>query len=260
MLLVIDAGNTNIVAGAYRGDDILVGPWRRETGRDRTSAELFAWLEACFAGAGLSVREVRAAAVASVVPALDGVLERTCADHLRVKPVVVGRAYVRLGIAVRVDKPEEVGADRLANAVAAHARYGGPLLVVDFGTATTFDVVDRDGAYCGGALAPGVNLSVEAVHRATAKLPRIAVERPPAVIGRATVSAMQSGVYWGYVSMIEGMVARIRAEFGVPDMKVVATGGLASLFLDATGVIDVSDPDLTLYGLKVIAERNGVTS
>jgi type III pantothenate kinase len=151
-------------------------------------------------------------------------------------------------IPVLIDNPREVGADRLVNAVAAHARYHGPLIVVDFGTATTFDVIDEAGRYCGGVIATGINLSLEALHRAAAKLPRIAVERPPQVIGRSTVTAMQSGVFWGYVSMVEGMVARIKEEFGA-EMKVIATGGLAGLFADATDVIEHVDRDLTMAGL-----------
>jgi type III pantothenate kinase len=151
-------------------------------------------------------------------------------------------------IPVVVENPREVGADRLVNAVAAHVRYHGPLIVVDFGTATTFDVIDEAGRYCGGVIATGINLSLEALHRAAAKLPRVAVERPERVIGTSTVSAMQSGVFWGYVSMIEGIVARIRAEFGA-EMKVIATGGLAGLFAGATDAIEHVDRDLTMAGL-----------
>ena len=259
MLLALDAGNSNIVAGAFDGA-ALIGPWRRETGRDRTSAELFAWLDQSLMEAGRKAREVDGVIVSSVVPALDAMLERTARDHFGLAPLFVGRPGVDLGLAVHLDKPEEVGADRLVNAVAAHDRYGGPLIVIDFGTATTFDVVDADGGYCGGAIAPGVNLSLDAVHRAAAKLPRIDIARPASVIGRATVPAMQSGVYWGYVGMIEGLVARIRDEFGDPSMAVVATGGLAPLFVGASGAIERSDRDLTLHGLLLIARRNGIAS
>ncbi len=154
-----------------------------------------------------------------------------------------------------MDNPEEVGADRLLNALASHHHYRGPLVVIDFGTATTFDVVDKDGAYLGGIIAPGINLSIEALHRAAARLPRIGIGRPQAVIGRSTVPAMQSGIYWGYVGLIEGIVARVKAEYGAP-LKVVATGGLAPLFAEGTLVIEHTDPDITLEGLRLLAERN----
>jgi type III pantothenate kinase len=186
-----------------------------------------------------------------------------CRDWFSVEPLIA-RAALDWGFEIKVDAPDEVGADRLVNALAAHARYRGPLVVVDFGTATTFDVVDQDGAYMGGVIAPGVNLSIEALHRAAARLPRIGIGRPQAVIGRATVPAMQSGIYWGYIGMVEGLIARIRAEFdgemhtvGAPKrLKVVATGGLAPLFGEGTAVIEHLDPDITLEGLRMLADRN----
>ena len=165
------------------------------------------------------------AVIGTVVPAALYHLRRLCRDWFAVEPLIA-RADARLGLRHQVDNPNEVGADRLLNALAAHRRFGGPLIVVDFGTATTFDVVDEDGAYLGGVIAPGINLSIEALHQAAARLPRIGIGRPQAVIGRSTVPAMQSGIYWGYVGLIEGLVARIKAEFGGP-LKVVATGGLA---------------------------------
>jgi type III pantothenate kinase len=167
----------------------------------------------------------------------------------------VALARLDWGFEIRVDQPDEVGADRLLNALAAHRTYGGPLIVVDFGTATTFDVVGPDGAYVGGVIAPGINLSIEALHHAAARLPRIGIGRPQAVIGRSTVPAMQSGIYWGYVGMIEGLVARIQAEMG-GNLKVIATGGLAPLLAEGTTVIERIDPDLTLEGLRLLAERN----
>jgi type III pantothenate kinase len=168
---------------------------------------------------------------------------------------LIARASLEWGFAIKVDNPEEVGADRLLNALAGHRRYGGPLIVIDFGTATTFDVVDRDGAYLGGVIAPGINLSIEALHRAAARLPRIGIGRPQAVIGRSTVPAMQSGIFWGYVGLVEGIVTRIRAEYDAP-MKVLATGGLAPLFAEGTTMIERIDPDLTLDGLRMLAEQN----
>jgi type III pantothenate kinase len=168
---------------------------------------------------------------------------------------LVARAALDWGFEIKVDTPDDVGADRLVNALAAHARYGGPLVVIDFGTATTFDVVDHEGSYMGGVIAPGVNLSIEALHRAAARLPRIGIGRPQSVIGRATVPAMQSGIYWGYVGLVEGLLTRIMAEFG-SRMKVVATGGLSSLFAEGTLMIEHIEPDLTLNGLRMLAERN----
>jgi type III pantothenate kinase len=190
---------------------------------------------------------VGAAVISSVVPQALTPLKSMCHEFFSCTARVVGDD-LGVTIPVAVDNPREVGADRLVNAVAAHTRYHGPLIVVDFGTATTFDVIDEEGRYCGGVIATGINLSLEALHRAAAKLPRVAVERPDRVIGTSTVSAMQSGVFWGYVSMIEGIVARIKTEFGV-EMKVIATGGLAGLFAGAIDAIEHVDRDLTMAGL-----------
>jgi len=189
------------------------------------------------------------------VPAALFDLRTLCRHYLHCEPLVVGAPGVDLGIGVKVDRPQSVGADRLVNAVAAHARYRGPLIVVDFGTATTFDVVGANGDYEGGIIAPGVNLSVEALHQAAAMLPRVAVERTDKVIGKDTVPAMQSGIYWGYVSLVEGLVARITSEYGKP-MTVVATGGLAPLFQRQISAIEQVDPDLTISGLTLIHARN----
>lgn len=203
----------------------------------------------------LSAAQITEAIIASVVPASLFDLKTLCRAYFGVDPLIVGAPGVNLGIEVLTERPEEVGADRLVNAVGAHIQYGGPLIVVDFGTATTFDVVGREGNYLGGAIAPGPNLSLQALHSAAAQLPRVAVGRPPAVIGKATVSAMRSGIYWGYVSLIEGMVRRIAEEAGDP-MTVIATGGLASLFAEGTEAIHHHDPDLTLKGLREIHRRN----
>ncbi len=183
-------------------------------------------------------------------------LATLCSRYFKVAPLVVGEPGVDLGVEIRIDRPDQVGADRLVNAVAAHASFGGPLIVIDFGTATTFDVIGSDGAYEGGVIAPGINLSLEALDHAAAKLPRIALKEPPQrVIGQATVPAMESGAYWGYVGLIEGLVTRIKGEYG-QSMKVVATGGLASLFARATDSIDAVDADLTLRGLLAIHRAN----
>jgi type III pantothenate kinase len=246
LLLAIDVGNTNTVFALYR-ERAALGQWRISTMRERTADEYAAALTQLMALKGYRHDEVGAAVISSVVPQALPPLKSMCREFFDCAARVVGED-LRVAIPVLIDNPREVGADRLVNAVAAHARYHGPLIVVDFGTATTFDVIDEAGRYCGGVIATGINLSLEALHRAAAKLPRVAVERPPRVIGSSTVTAMQSGVFWGYVSMVEGMVKRIKQEFGA-DMKVIATGGLAGLFADATEVIEQVDRDLTMAGL-----------
>jgi type III pantothenate kinase len=253
MLLVVDAGNTNVVFAVHDGINWR-GTWRLRTDTQRTSDEYAVWLLNLLERTGLKPQQMSSAVIGTVVPAALYHLRRLCRDWFEVEPLVA-RAALDWGFEIKVDNPDEVGADRLANALAGHQRFGGPLIVVDFGTATTFDVVGEDGAYLGGVIAPGVNLSIEALHHAAARLPRIGIGRPQAVIGRSTVPAMQSGVYWGYVGLIEGLVARIKAEYGRP-MKVIATGGLAPLIAEGTMVIEKSEPDLTLEGLRMLAERN----
>jgi type III pantothenate kinase len=253
MLLVVDAGNTNIVFAVHDGNQWR-GTWRTRTASDRTSDEYAVWLLALLQHAGLKPVDISTAVIGTVVPAALYHLRRLCRDWFHVEPLVA-RSTLDWGFEIRVDRPAEVGADRLLNALAGHRRFGGPLIVIDFGTATTFDVVDKDGAYVGGVICPGINLSIEALHQAAAQLPRIGIARPQAVIGRSTVPAMQSGVYWGYVGMIEGLVARIKTEFGAA-MRVIATGGLAPLFSEGTLVIEQIEPDLTLEGLRLLAERN----
>jgi type III pantothenate kinase len=253
MLLAVDAGNTSIVFAVRDGAEWR-GRWRIATRADRTSDEYAVWLLALLQHCGLKVAEIDRCAIGTVVPAALYNLRRLSREWFDCEPLIA-RATVDWGFEIRVDRPQEVGADRLLNALASHHRYGGPLVVIDFGTATTFDVVDADGAYLGGVIAPGINLSIEALHKAAARLPRIGIGRPQAVIGRDTVAAMQSGIYWGYVGMIEGIVARIRGEHEAP-LKVIATGGLAPLFAEGSPVIQTIDPDITLEGLRLLAERN----
>ena len=253
MLLVVDAGNTNIVF-AVHGAQSWRGIFRIRTDAQRTSDEYAVWLLTLLEHRGIKPADVERAVIGTVVPAALYHLRRLCRDWFDVEPLVA-RSSLDWGFEIKVDNPAEVGADRLLNALAAHHRYVGPLIVIDFGTATTFDVVDADGAYVGGAIAPGINLSIEALHQAAARLPRIGIGRPQAVIGRATVPAMQSGLYWGYIGMIEGLATRIKAEFERP-LKVLATGGLAPLFSEGTLMIEHIDPDLTLDGLRLLAERN----
>lgn len=254
MLLAIDAGNTNIVFAVFDGDEMR-GSWRISTDARRTGDEYAVLLTQLMQARGLALQSVTAAILSSVVPLATINLVRLCEKHFGVTPMIVGRAEVALPARILTDRPEEVGADRLVNAVAAAAKFAPPLIVIDFGTATTFDVVNAAGDYCGGVIAPGINLSMDALHMASAKLPKVDVLRPAKVIGTGTVGAMQSGVYWGYIGLIEGLVARIQAEFGV-GMKVIATGGLAPLFADATKVIDAVDGDLTLRGLLLIHRFN----
>ena len=258
MLLAIDSGNTNIVFAVFDDNGGIVGEWRSSTDANRTADEFGVWLIQLMTLDGIERAAVKEAIIATVVPAMLFNLKSLCRKYFGCDPMVVGDRKVRLGIEVLIDRPEDVGADRLANTVAAHEYYGGPLIVLDFGTGTTFEVVDGDGNYRGGAIAPSINHSLEALHQAAAKLPRIAIGRPERVIGKGTTEAMQSGVYWGYVSMVEGMVARIRREFGAA-MKVIATGGLAPLFVEAKDAIDHVDLDLTLKGLFAIHRRNRPT-
>ncbi len=254
MLLAIDCGNTNTVFAVYDGDDQR-GVWRISTEAQRTSDEYAVWLTQLMSLASLSVSVVTEAIITTVVPGTRRHLSALVNGHFGVEPLVVRDANVDLGIKIKVERPEQVGADRLVSAVGAHTRYPGDLIVIDFGTGTTFDIVDSQGSFCGGIIAPGINLSVEALYMTGALLPRVNIEKPDKVIGGATVPAMQSGIFWGYVSMIEGMVPRIVAEYGKP-MKVIATGGLAQLFADVTDVIEAIEPNLTLLGLVEINRRN----
>ncbi len=253
MLLVIDAGNTNIVFAVHDGTEWR-GTWRHATSAQRTSDEYGVWLEALLTRAGITPAEVDSAIIGTVVPAALYHLRRLCREWFDVEPIVA-RAALDWGFAIKMDTPEEVGADRLLNALAAHHHYGGPLVVVDFGTATTFDVVDRDGAYLGGIIAPGINLSIEALHQAAARLPRIGIGRPQSVIGTNTIAAMRSGTYWGYIGLIEGLLSRIEGEYG-EKLKAIATGGLAPLFAEGTARFTTIDPDLTLDGLRLLSMRN----
>jgi type III pantothenate kinase len=255
LLLTIDSGNTNVVFAVYDGDERR-GEWRSASDPERTADDYAVWLTQLMALAGLTPAAVDAAIIANVVPATAQGLKSLCRRYFDADPLVVGEPGVELGIQVLVPNPAEVGEDRLVNAVAAHARYPGTKIIIDFGTATTFDVVDGDGSYVGGIIAPGVNLSLEALHMAAARLPRIAVRRPGTVIGRSTIPAMHSGVYWGYTGLIEGLVARIHAEYGQGPATVIATGGLAVLFDGATDVIDYVDQDLTVRGLVEVHRRN----
>jgi type III pantothenate kinase len=254
MLLAIDAGNTNFVFAVFDGEQLL-GAWRASTDIRRTADEYAVWLTQLMGLKGLVPADIDTCIIASVVPEAVFNLVQLARRYFGAEPLNVGDRGVDLGIGIKLARPEEVGADRLVNAVAAREVLAPPIIVIDCGTATTFDVVDADGDYAGGVIAPGINLSLQALYMAAAKLPRIAIAAPEKVIGTGTVSAMQSGIFWGYVGLIEGLVARIRAEAGKP-MPVLATGGLAPLFAGATSAIDRVDTELTLTGLRLINSRN----
>jgi len=255
MLLAIDCGNTNIVFAVFSDDGTIRGEWRSSTDSHRTADEFGVWLDQLMAINGIDRNGITSAIIATVVPANLFSLRMLCRNYFDVVPLVIGSPDVKLGLELLVDRPEDVGADRVVNAVSAYDTYGGPLIIVDFGTATTLDLINGDGDYMGGVILPGVNLSLEALHLAAAQLPRVAIHRPERVIGKGTVEAMQSGIYFGYVSMIEGFVKRIVEEYGSP-VEVIATGGLSSLFTEATDCIKTADPDLTLRGLYAIYQRN----
>jgi type III pantothenate kinase len=254
MLLAINANNTNTVFAVWDGEH-LKGAWRSATDPRRTADEYVVWLDHLLTLEGLARGKLTGTIIASVVPEANFNLITLCRRYCNSEPLVVGEPGIVLGAKALVDRPEEVGADRLVNTVAAHDRFKAPLIVVDFGTATTFDVVDKDGNYCGGVIAPGINLSLTALHMAAAKLPSVRIRRTDRVIGKDTVSCMQSGLFWGYIGLVEGLVGRIKQEYGA-EMSVVATGGLAPLFDGATAVIEHTDPNLTLWGLRLIYERN----
>ena len=254
MLLAIEQGNTNTLFAVHDGQD-WIAQWRAATDSMRTADEYAVWLFQLLEMQQLKLADLDACIVSSVVPQSIFNLRNLSRRYLHVEPLVIGE-NANLGIPIRIQKPSEAGADRLVNAIGAHIAYPGALIVIDSGTATTFDLVAEDGAFEGGAIAPGINLSMQALHTAAAKLPRIAIQRPEHVIGKDTVEAMQSGVFWGYIALIEGLIVRIKAEYHSP-LTVVATGGVASLFEGATDKIDIFDGDLTIRGLLEIWRRNG---
>jgi type III pantothenate kinase len=255
MLLAIDAGNTNIVFALVEDGNIRTR-WRIATDPRRTADEYAVWLHQLIALEGYSRDVVDAVIIATVVPRALHNLEVLASKYFKVTPLIAGRDPVPWGIVLDVEEPESVGADRAVNTIAAHALHPGDLIVVDFGTATTFDVVDYTGAYKGGIIAPGINLSLDALFAAAAKLPRIAIEAPThkGVIGRNTEDQMHVGIFWGYVALIEGLVSRMKAEIGRP-VKVISTGGLATLFDAHTSVFDAIEPDLTIQGLGLMYAR-----
>lgn len=253
MLLVIDVGNTNTVLGVYDGET-LVNSWRLTTERQRTTDEYGILCRNLFELADISWDEITAVAISSVVPPLNHTLQRMSKVYFRVEPLFIDPAK-NSGMPVLYEPPTDVGADRIVNGVAAFERYGGPCVVVDFGTATTFDAISGAGQYLGGVICPGIQISAEALFTRASRLPRVEIRRPERVVGTSTVTSMQSGLFYGYVGLVEGILDRMRSELGGAP-RVIATGGLAPLFGRATTMIEVVDPDLTLEGLRLIYERN----
>jgi len=252
MLLAVDAGNTNLVFALVDGGEIKAR-WRIATDPRRTADQYAVWLHQLLELEGFAKADVTAVIIGIVVPRALHNLEVLASKYFHVEPLIAGQGRAEWPLQLDVDEPQNVGADRALNAIAAHARHPGDLIVVDFGTATTFDAVSATGAYTGGIIAPGINLSLDALVNAAAKLPRIAIEAPAtnSVVGRTTESQMLIGIYWGYVSMIEGLLDRLKAEIGRP-VTVVSTGGLATLFDKHTDVFDVIEPDLTIQGLSLL--------
>ncbi|MES2272485.1 MAG: type III pantothenate kinase [Pseudomonadota bacterium] len=255
MLLAVDAGNTNVVFALVDAGNIRAR-WRIATDPRRTADEYAVWLNQLLTLEGFAMSDVDAVIIATVVPRALHNLEVLSTKYFKAEPLIAGQSPVAWGIALDVDEPASVGADRVVNVIAAHHLYKCDLIVIDFGTATTFDVVDYGGTYKGGIIAPGINLSLDALVSAAAKLPRIAIAAPDdrSVIGRTTEAQMQIGVFWGYVAMIEGLVARMRAEIGRP-VRVISTGGLAVLFDEHTDIFDAIAPDLTIQGLALMHGR-----
>ena len=253
MLLVIDVGNTNMVLGVYK-DTELLDHWRISTDRQRTTDEYGVLIRELFYLNDLRADDINAIIISSVVPPVVPTLERMCQRYFGLSPLLIGPG-VKTGMDIRYDNPREVGADRIVNAVAAYEKYGGPVIIVDFGTATTFCAVDAKGVYLGGSICPGIGISTEALVQRTAKLPRIELKRTDSVICRNTIESMQAGVFYGFVGPVEGIVSRMRRELDM-SARVVATGGLAVVIAPATKTIDVVEPMLTLEGLRIIYERN----
>ncbi|MFQ5826208.1 MAG: type III pantothenate kinase [Dehalococcoidia bacterium] len=253
MLLAIDIGNTKIALGVFQGEE-LRATWSIASGLHRLTDEYAAILLNLLPRQGIDISQIHHAVLCSVVPPLISTFEELCQRYLEISPLAV-EAGVKTGVRVSTDNPREVGADRVVNSAAAYKLYGGPVIIIDLGTAMTFDVVSREGEYLGGAIAPGMEIASEALFMRTAKLPRVELERPKHAIGRNTVAAMQSGIIFGYIGLIENIVARLRQELG-GKATTVATGGQADIFIRETKAIDIVNPHLTLIGLKLIYELN----
>lgn len=253
MIFVLDVGNTNTVLGVY-DEEILKYHWRIETSRNKTEDEYGMVIKSLLQHEGLTFNQFDGIIISSVVPPIMFALERMCKKYFGIKPLIVGPG-IKTGLNIKYENPREVGADRIVNAVAGIQEYGSPLIIVDFGTATTYCYINEEKQYMGGAIAPGIGISTEALYSKASKLPRIEISRPDGIIGKNTVSAMQSGILYGYVGQVEGIVNRMKAQSNL-EPTVIATGGLATLIANESTVIDVVEPFLTLKGLQLIYKRN----
>lgn len=253
-LLAINIGNSSIAIGVFK-DATLAASWRAHTEADRTADEYAVLLNDFFQEAALGVEGWRGAVIGSVVPPLTATFQELCRRHWKVDPLIVN-SQLTLGMPIRYENPRALGVDRLVEAVAAKSKYGAPVIVVDFGTATTFNAVNRAGEFAGGAIAPGLNLAADALYHATAQLPRVDLALPPHAIATNTIHAIQSGLVYGYVAMVDGMVGRMREELGESNARVIATGGRANLIAPESRVIDAVDTDLILYGLEIMYNAN----
>ena len=265
MLLAIDCGNTNTGFAVFDNNS-CIGKWRTSTNPNRTADEYAVWLTQLLALKSLSLKDINSIIIANVVPETEFNLQYLCEQYFFLQPMIIGDKDLNLGIDIHIDEPSELGADRIVNAVGANDLYKGPLIIIDFGTATTFDITESDGSYAGGLIVPGINLSLEALYNAASRLPRITIEPQPksktsndtySIIGKSTKTAMRSGIFWGYIGLIEGIIERVKEECNIP-MQTVATGGLASVFAGSTAAIDFVDQDITIHGLVLIHKRNSL--
>ncbi len=254
MLLAIDVGNTNTVFALHDGQD-WVNQWRSATDATKTADDHASWLWRLADMNGVDMGSIRGCVISTVVPQAQFNFRNLARRYFDIEPMFIGDPAIKTGVPIRINRPEQVGADRIVSALGAHVKYPGNLIVIDSGTATTLDVIADDGGFEGGIISPGIYLSMRALHEAAAQLPRIAIQKPASVIGKDTISAMQSGIFLGYIELIDGLVRRIKAEYGKP-MSVVATGGVASLFEGVSETIDYYDPDVVIRGLLEVWKRN----
>ena len=258
MLLAIDSGNTNVVFAIFDNGGRIISQWRAASNKNRTADEYSVWLIQLMEQAKIEKDQIKASIIANVVPEALSSLKLLCTTHFSTEALVVGEPEVNLDIKVNLENPREVGADRIVNAVAAHEFYSGAKIVIDFGTATTFDVISENGSYEGGVISPGVNLSLETLHQAAAQLPHVTISKPSYLIGKNTHDAMVSGIFWGYIGLIEGLIFRLKKEIDNETIRVISTGGLAPLFSANCDKIEALDQNLTINGLNLIYQRNQI--